>query len=168
MVKLHGDFDGNCFLVLTESQYDDVCYKSDFEYLRRFIQSYLLTRHFVIIGYSVRDPDIQAILKQNALLYKRTTPIYAFIANATQQDADEWDRKYNIRVITYRATAKDHSQLGILLGTIGEYVGNEPLPARQRLSVELRVAQSLYMWHKFQTTPQDKMPFAPCFSPSRF
>ncbi len=154
VIKLHGDFEANSSLVLTETQYDAVCFDPRFQYLRRFTQSYLLSRHFLIVGYSVRDPDIRAILKQNTLLFKRTTPIYALIANATPADADEWDRKYNIRLISYRATAADHSQLRTLLKSLTNYVGTEPVQPRQRLAIELRAAQSLYMWHKFQVQPQ--------------
>jgi len=154
VIKLHGDFAGDSSLVLTEAQYDAVCFDPQFTYLRQFIQSYLLSRHFLIVRYSVRDPDIQGILKMNTFLFKRSTPIYALIANATAADVDEWDRKYNIRLIPYRASGTNHSQLRTLLKSLNDYVTTESLQPRRRLSIELRAAQSLYMWHKFQVQPQ--------------
>ena len=157
VIKLHGDFEANSHLVLTESQYDAVCFDPRFEYLRKFVQTYLQSRRFVIVGYSVRDPDIQAILKQNTFLFKRSTPIYAFLANATDADVDEWDHRYNIRVIRYRVAKSDHSQLAMLLTSLADYLQDEPLPSKQRLDVQLRVAQSLYMWHRFRVRPERDM-----------
>ena len=157
VIKLHGDFTGGSSIVLTETQYDAVNFDPKFHYLVKFIQSYFMNRHIIIVGYSVSDPDIQAILKQNKFLLRRTTPIYALIANATRPQIDEWHNKYNIQIISYPVSGTNHSALAEMLTTLVSYVGDGPLAKRQRLDVDLKVAQSLYLWHKFQVQPRSDL-----------
>jgi hypothetical protein len=150
IVKLHGSLDQADTIVLTESQYDEVMFDSKRDYLRSFMRGYLTTRRVLFVGYSVRDLDMQFLLKMSTFSLRRKTPLYAIVANATDDDRDEWDRKYNIRIIPYSSPDGRHSELKNVFEILRRYVAlrGEPRPASSTLSLD--VAQALFMWQKFQ------------------
>lgn len=150
LVCVHGNLENRDSLVLTDEQYDDVIYSPTFSHLRQFLSSYLSTSRVLFVGYSLKDPDIQFLAKQSVHGLRRKTPLYAIVANASDEARDEWDRKYNIRIISYRNSDGKHSELRNIFTLLERYValrGEEPPPPS---SFSLEVAQSLYMWHRFQ------------------
>jgi len=149
IVKLHGGLGKPDFLVLTDDQYDSVIHNSRFEALRTFLSSYLSTARILFIGYSLSDPDLQFLLKNISHRLRRKVPLFAIVANAGSGVIDDWDRKYNIRIVSYHAKKKDHHELGYLLDVLSRYVALKD----EELSVpSLKIAQSLYMWHRFQAS----------------
>jgi hypothetical protein len=149
IVKIHGNCNSAETVVLTAEQYDAVVYDPKFEYLRSFLRAHLTASRILFVGYSLRDSDIQFLAQLSRYALKRKTPLYAIVANASDEVIDEWDRKYNIRLVSYRDTDGSHVELRNVIEVIGKYlsVRGEDLPAS---SVPLEVAQGLYMWHRFQ------------------
>jgi len=152
VVNVHGSLDNPDYLVLTDDQYDDVLHHSRFESLRVFLTSYLSTVRMLFIGYSLSDPDLQFLLKSVCYKLRRKVPLFAIIANASETVIDEWDRKYNVQVVPYHARKGDHRELAHLLEVLSRYVAFE---GEELTSVpSLKVAQSLYMWHRFQSSAE--------------
>lgn len=153
VVNLHGTLDDPAGLVLTDDQYDAVLHDSRFDSLRFFIASYLSTRRVLFLGYSLSDHDLQFLIKRVSYKLRRRVPMYAIIANADPALVDDWDRKYNIQVVPYRAHKSDHREFAHLLELLSRYVA---LKGEELASIpsipSLKVAQSLYMWHRFQSS----------------
>jgi predicted nucleic acid-binding protein len=153
VVNIHGTLDDPDNLVLTDDQYDAVLHDSRFDSLRFFITSHLSTARVLFIGYSLSDPDLQFLLKRISHKLRRSVPMFAIIANAGETVIDDWDRKYNIQIVPYHARKGDHGELKHLLDILSRYVA---LRGEQITSIpSLKVAQSLYMWHRFQSTSHD-------------
>lgn len=150
LVKIHGDFSETQTLVLTDKQYLDRESSGDFQYYRDFIRSYLSTKRFIIIGYSVSDPDIQRILKDISANLRRTVPIYAVIADAESTLVREWDKKYNIHIISYKNKSGKHTELANIFSALENYISLDSTAPAPRPEIELKMSQSFYMWHKFQ------------------
>jgi hypothetical protein len=153
VVNIHGTLDNPDYIVLTDDQYDAVLHDSRFDALRFFITSHLSTARVLFIGYSLSDPDLQFLLKRISHKLRRSVPMFAVIANASDGVIDDWDRKYNIQIVPYRAMKSDHSELKHLLTVLSRYVAlrGEAQPAIP----SLKAAQSLYMWHRFQASTPD-------------
>jgi hypothetical protein len=153
VVNIHGSLDDPNNLVLTDDQYDAVLHDPRFDSLRFFITSHLSTSRVLFIGYSLSDPDLQFLLKRISHKLRRSVPMFAIIANAGDAVIDDWDRKYNIQIVPYHARTGDHGELKHILDVLARYVA---LRGEQITSIpSLKVAQSLYMWHRFQSNTQD-------------
>lgn len=150
VIQLHGNLENPGYVVLTDQQYDDVVHHPRFAALRLFLSSYLTTARVLFIGYSLSDPDLQFMLKQVCYKLRRKVPLYAIIPNVSDAVADDWDRKYNIRIVRYHASRRNHRELIHLLGVISRYVALQD--EAQPEIPSLKIAQSLYMWHRFQAT----------------
>jgi hypothetical protein len=148
IVKLHSDLDHTDTLVLTDSQYSRVRSASEFEYLRLFLKSYFANRRFLILGYSISDPDIQLLLEQVAWNLRRKTPIYAIIADAEPDERARLKAQYNIEVISYRNRSGTHRELVSIFDALSTFVAEAPR-RRPDLQLDLKRAQSLYLWSRF-------------------
>jgi len=148
IVKLHSDLDHRDTLVLTESQYSRVRAKGALEYLRQFVRSYFATKRFLIVGYSLSDPDIQLLLEQVAQNLRRKTPIYAIIADAQPEDRAKLKTLYNVEVVPYRNRSGIHRELVSLFEALSAFVAEGPR-RRPDLPLDLKRAQSLYLWSRF-------------------
>ena len=150
IIKVHGDFSDLSTLVLTDEQYDAREVGYEYQYYRDCVASYFHTKRILFIGYSINDPDIQHLLKRIGLNLRRQIPLYAIVADARTTTVREWDRKYNIQVIRYNNNSGTHKELAALFEAIEKYVyvdGNPPPP---RNEIDIKRAQSFYMWHRFQ------------------
>lgn len=150
LVKLHSDFDDTDTIILSDSQYKAAQFSNDFQYLREFLKSQVLTRHILIVGYSVNDPDISLILQEATRILRRKVPIYAIVANADPEKAREWELTYNIQIFSYENTDGTHSQLVRLLDLLLEYSGIRSGAKPALGESELKDAQHLYMWHRLR------------------
>ena len=149
IVKIHGDFSDKETLVLTDEQYEKREVGDEYEYYRSELSSYFNLKRILFIGYSIDDPDIQILLKRIAINIRRKIPLYAIIADAKTTTIREWDRKYNIQVISYHNYSKTHKELVGLFEAIDRYIGIDGTPPPVRSDVDLKRAQSFYMWHRF-------------------
>lgn len=148
IVKLHSDLDHTDTLILTDSQYAKVGAAGDFDYLRLFIKSYFATKRFIIIGCSLSDPDIKFLLGQVGQNLRRKSPILAIMADATPDECARWKIDANIEIISYKNRSGAHKELASLLEALSGFV-TEPTERRHDPQLDLRRAQSLYLWSKF-------------------
>lgn len=148
IVKLHSDLDHSASIVLTDSQYAAIRSAGELEFFRQFVKSYLTNRRFLIVGYSVTDPDIQLLLENIALNLRRKTPIYAIIADAPPETCSQFKTLYNIEVIPYQNRSGDHSELAALFQAMSRFV-TEFAPRLPSPELNLKRAQSLYLWSRF-------------------
>ena len=74
IVELHSDLDHTDTIVLTESQYSKAKTAGEYLYLREFVKSYLATKRFLIVGYSLSDPNIQLLFEEIAQTYVYAPP----------------------------------------------------------------------------------------------
>lgn len=150
VVKVHGDFSDESTLVLTDEQYERREVGYEFQYYRDCLSAYFQSKRIVFVGYSISDPDIQFLLKRIGLNLRRNVPLYAIVADARTSVIREWDRKYNIQVIRYNNNSGSHQELVALLEAIDKYLYVDGPPPPPRSEVDLKRAQSLYLWHRFQ------------------
>lgn len=155
IVKVHGDLDDPSTVVLTDDQYDKVIFDTSFEHLRVFLRAHLTASRILFLGYSLRDLDLQFLAKLSVYGLRRKTPLYAVVAGAGREECDEWNRKYNIRIIPYSNADRRHTELHHIFDILRKFVAlrGDPPPAPSPLS--MNVAQSLFMWHRFQQEGKD-------------
>src|ERR1019366_471052 len=108
IVKIHGAFSAPEYLVLTEEQYRSVIHGPQFLHLRKFLSGQKASRRMLFIGYSVSDRDFQLLLEETAEQLRRKVPMYAIVPDANLYDQDEKLRKYNLRLVTYTTSKRDH------------------------------------------------------------
>jgi predicted nucleic acid-binding protein len=150
IVKVHGDLDDPNTVVLTDDQYDKVIYDSSFEHLRVFLRAHLTASRILFLGYSLRDSDLQFLAKLSVHGLRRKTPLYAVVAGASSDECDEWDRKYNIRIIPYSNADRRHAELHHIFDILRKFVALRGDPPQSVSPLPMSVAQSLFMWHRFQ------------------
>ena len=68
IVKIHSDLNNTDTIVLTDSQYSRAKTAYEYQYLREFIKNYLATKRFLIVGYSLSDPNIQLLFEEILLV----------------------------------------------------------------------------------------------------
>jgi hypothetical protein len=149
IVKLHSDFKNTNTIVLTDRQYRDVLHDPKFLPLRTFLAAQFQANRIVFIGYSFNDPDLDFLLEATTRALRRKVPLFGIIANARPDSLDDWFERYNLRVLSYKAPSEDHSNLKNILDSLVTYFATE---ARAEKTVPFVAAQSLYMWHKLQSS----------------
>lgn len=150
LVKVHGDFEHLSTMILTDAQYSKAGASGDFNYLRIFLQAYFASRRILIIGFSLSDPDINFLLEQVAQNLRRKTPIFAIVADATPEDCAHWKVAYNLDVLTYRNSTGTHRELVHIFDALSAFL-DAPEPRRADPELDLKRAQSLYLWSRFIT-----------------
>jgi Skp family chaperone for outer membrane proteins len=120
VVRLHGDLTGNG-LILTASQYDSVATGTDFIYWRQRLASIFQMQRVVVLGYSLKDPHVRAVLKAAKEGSTASNPVCWIAPDVTAPEAREYLEKFRIRVIPYPST-DDYSGLRRVVDTVSEFV----------------------------------------------
>ncbi|MUG01240.1 SIR2 family protein [Bacillus tequilensis] len=139
--KPHGDIDDIESIVLTHEQYRNLYYERN--HTLKALETILLTRPVVFLGYSLSDPDFLYIKDNIENTFKKGGPHHY----AIMPDVDEEKKKYylnnlGIRIISYNTIKKedgkrDHSLLLELLDDI-IVDGNKPVSEEKTNGVELK------------------------------
>ena len=149
LVKLHGEYSEPDSVILSRSDYQRLYMSGQGEGYRTFLKSHLARDRILFLGYSLSDPEILHIQESLAVNLKRKVSPIAILANCPDEEIDLWKRRYNIDVVPYSSQGSDHSRLASMLGSVASVIAIGPL-AKQRTSDEdLRQAQALYMWYRF-------------------
>ena len=152
LVKLHGDFADPDSVVLTKSDYQKLYLSGEREGFQTFLASHLARNRILFLGYSLSDPEIVALQERLAVNLRRNVAPIAILANATEADADNWKRFYNVGVVPYHATETDHSELVAMLKSVSNVLGVGKLAPSRVPAQDLRQAQALYLWHRFRAS----------------
>lgn len=151
IIKLHGTLDKPETLILTEDQYFNYQYKAENKYYIDFLKGYFLAHKFFIVGYSMNDPYLTDLLKSLTANFRRQIPIFAIISDVSNSQIKELSKRCNIKVFSYANKSGKHSELSNILDTIARFIRTDQDGVIKRDENDLKLAQSLYMWHKFQT-----------------
>ena len=112
IVHLHGMLSGSPEeWVLTSRQYAALATDSGYEYYREKLQSLFEMFGVLIVGYSLRDPDINLVLQTAKEFSDVRRPIHMFLADITEGEARDLYATKNIAVYRYEAIEGPHSQL---------------------------------------------------------
>ncbi len=156
IIKMHGDLDNTNSLILTEDQYFEFQHKGERQYYLNFLRSYFLTSKFFIIGYSINDPYIVDILKGITANFRRQVPIYAILSDVSHAQIKEYDNRCNIKVFSYNNKSGTHKELINILEALSKFIRTDQEDIVTRDEMDLKKAQSLYMWHRFQINSGDE------------
>lgn len=93
--KIHGTIDDLKSLIFSSKDYASKSYTS--AYYNKFIETVLLTKTILFIGFSLDDPAISRLLEVHSSLYPSSRPHYIFLPNKVNE-------KYNELLKTIRKT----------------------------------------------------------------
>jgi hypothetical protein len=156
LIRVHSDLDHVETLVLTEEQYERARSNDDMKYLRDWIKAYFMTSRILFVGYSLTDPEIELILEDGGQNFRKDPPPHAVLPNTSRSDEERLRRKYNLEVIPYRDSDGSHRELIGMVGVLQALTASGPLKPREP-GLDLRKAQSLYLWSKFALGGSDRV-----------
>jgi len=122
IVKIHSDLDHPDEAIVTSLDYHQVKVDGSWEYLRSKLRAIFEMFDILIIGHSLKDPDLQLILEAAQVTANPSKPIYMTLGNAPQGVILEYSDKYNIRVIPYANPDGTHHELRRILKTLGCFI----------------------------------------------
>ncbi|HEU4559145.1 MAG TPA: SIR2 family protein [Longimicrobium sp.] len=98
--KMHGDVVEAGGIVISASDYDRMIIRSP--HARSFLHAALLNHTLLFVGYSLRDPDFQLVLRELSPMYGDYLPRhYALIPNAGDFTAEHLLRRLNVQALSY-------------------------------------------------------------------
>jgi hypothetical protein len=98
--KLHGDIGSAESIVLTSQDYDRLILRSP--HARSFLQAIFLNYTLLFVGYSLKDPDFQLVLRELTLIFENYIPThFALIPNAAEFTVEHLLKRMNIQTISY-------------------------------------------------------------------
>ncbi len=152
VAKLHGEL-GSERLVLTAASYRELRSAPLGEYFRQKIEAVFSLCRVCIIGYGLRDPDIEYILEKAKYFSSPNNPVFMLGTGFDRHETDDLFRKYNIRVIPYENLDGTHRQLRRILSTYDGHIVPRAsvtlqLPAKSREDTEM--ASSLFIFTQMQ------------------
>lgn len=152
VAKLHGEI-GSERMVLTATSYRDLRSGPSGDSFRQKIESVFSVCRVCIIGYGLRDPDIEFILERAKYYSSPSNPIFMLGTGFSRKDTDDLFLKYNIRVIPYENPDGTHRQLRRILSTYDGHIVPRAsvtsyLPQKSREDAEM--ASSLFMFTHMQ------------------
>lgn len=109
--KIHGDFEHPDCAVITEDDYDKYYTKDANIYYLKGLESIFRLFPIIILGYSLKDPDISYILKKAKEYSSPKNRIYMLLADISDSDVQRYLEKFNIQVFSYNNADGKHSEL---------------------------------------------------------
>lgn len=109
--KPHGDLGKPDSIILSGNQYNDLYNNGSKYYTYRSLETLLLTRNIIFLGFGLKDPDFLNIMGKIRNEYAGN-PIthYAIVADVTESEQTYWDKNYGIQILSYK-TNKDKQGL---------------------------------------------------------
>jgi hypothetical protein len=98
--KLHGNISSPESIVLTSRDYDRLILHNP--HVRSFLQAVFLNYTVLFVGYSLRDPDFELVLRELTLIFQGYTPThYAFLPDAPDFAIEHLLQRMNIQALPY-------------------------------------------------------------------
>lgn len=106
--KLHGDLPSPETIVLSAADYDRLVVNNP--HVRVFLQAVFLNHVVLFVGYGLRDPDFQMLMRELSLIFQHYTPTHF----ALLPDAGAFEQEYlfsgmNIEILPYDSA--DHHRV---------------------------------------------------------
>jgi hypothetical protein len=112
--KMHGDLLEPSSVVISASDYDRLILRSP--HVRSFLQAVFISNTLLFVGYSLRDPDFQLILKELTLIFQGYLPRhFALLASPGSFEIDHLLRQMNVQAIPYDSGDNHRAVLDVLL-----------------------------------------------------
>lgn len=156
VVELHGSLSHPETLVLTQSHYRQFLHSSLREYFRRKIRTIFDQYNVIIIGYSLKDPDISFFMDEAKMYSSPEKPFYMFLADAPGPEIKTLYEDKNVRVIPYSTADGGHQQLVHILEMIDSFVVPRRREPVRREKEDIDVATSLYLHTKMQLENENR------------
>jgi len=134
--KLHGDLRSEEGLVLTTTQYKNIQSSETWNYWRTKLTSIFQLCKVVIIGHSLKDPNLCHVLEAAKKGTGVIQPICWIAPNATPEERREFLEKYRIRVISYDNSDKTHNNLLRLVENISDFI-----PPRESIRINSSIKE---------------------------
>lgn len=123
--KMHGDILSPGSVVLTVRDYDHMLLRSP--HVRALLFAVFLNYKLLFVGYSLRDPDFNLILRELTLLFENYVPThYALVPQPGGFETDHLLERMNIQLIGYDP-ADDHRAVLEVLQQLHD-IAPAPLP----------------------------------------
>lgn len=109
LFKMHGDLASPASIVLSSRDYERLLLRSP--HVRALLMGVFLNYKLLFVGYGLRDPDFNLILRELTLIFENYVPKhYALVPNAGTFETDHLLRHMNIQLIGYDP-ADDHREV---------------------------------------------------------
>lgn len=113
LFKMHGDVLSPASIILTARDYDRVLLRSP--HVRALLYGVLLNYKLLFVGYSLRDPDFNLILRELTMLFENYVPThYALVPNAGAFESYHLLKRMNIQVLGYDPADNHREVLEVL------------------------------------------------------
>ena len=142
--KIHGELKNDSRAIITDSDYDRFVVDSDTKYYRDAIDVILKNRPIVVVGYSMKDPDIRYLLTRANSEGSLTRPICMLLCDVTSQEKEKYERLLLVKVVGYSNADGQHSDLKRVLGVLNSFI--KPNSPNATHTEDSRHAASLYLF----------------------
>jgi hypothetical protein len=113
LFKMHGDLASPASIVLSSRDYERLLLRSP--HVRALLMGVFLNYKLLFVGYGLRDPDFNLILRELTLIFENYVPKhYALVPNAGTFETDHLLRHMNIQLIGYDPTDDHAAVLDVL------------------------------------------------------
>lgn len=153
IVKIHSDCDHVNDIVLTSRDYDRVLTSPEGAHIREKMKQVFGMRDVLIIGHSMKDPDLQLAMQAAKHTASPRHPLYMIIGNVTTGEMREFHERYNIRILPYRNPDGLHKQLHQIVAIADHFVAARDvrLPASPAATNdEISAATSLLIFRRLR------------------
>ncbi len=155
IVKLHGVYSDINSLVITEDDYQSFKTSDQRRYFRETLKSVLRTLPSIVIGHSLTDPDMQAVLEAAKTIAPGHRPVYMIVGDPQREEIDSYRSRYNIQLIGYKKEPT-YTAFYKLLHQIGNFVIPRASTALRTIDPpeqqEIDVATSLLVFNSLSKT----------------
>jgi SIR2-like domain len=118
LFKMHGDLASPSSIVLSSRDYERLILLSP--HVRALLMGVFLNYKLLFVGYGLRDPDFNLILRELTLIFENYVPKhYALVPDPGSFESDHLLRQMNIQVIGYDP-ADDHREVVEVLRQLRE------------------------------------------------
>lgn len=117
--KMHGDIEHVADAVLTKDDY--IKYDKKYPFFKNVLQSDLISKTFLFIGFSFEDPNLDNILSQIKLLMDENVRDHYCFMKRVSKDAFENDECYGYEKARQDLREKDLSRCGIQTIFVDDY-----------------------------------------------
>lgn len=119
LLKSHGTIEDVESIVFSRSDYQRLMF--NYPAYRTFFTSLLTSRTFLFLGYSLSDPDLSLVLEDLAAVFRGFGQLhYALLPCRHRLDAKLTGERFNIQVVPYSPSRRDHPEVTSFLEEICE------------------------------------------------
>lgn len=102
LYKLHGDVGDLRSVVLTREHYASLEVNGDLHAAQRTLETLMMSRPFLYLGFGLKDPDFVRLTGQIAKLYQHTAlRSYAILAGVTDDEKAYYSRQLGLQLFSY-------------------------------------------------------------------